>query len=224
MDSEFLIYGVKIKTEEKGISMDRKEHWERVYNTKSHKEVSWFTEHVTVALELIGQTKINKANSIIDVGGGASTLTDDLISQGYEDITVIDISAKALEIAKFRLGREASKVNWIEADILESDFNNRKFDIWHDRAVFHFLTSEMDRNQYRDKLEKHLVKGGYVILSIFADDGPEKCSGLTIRRHGASELEQFMGSEFDLVFHSRTIHKTPSKSDQKFINTIFKRK
>ncbi len=204
--------------------MDRKEHWEKVYNTKSHKEVSWFTEHATVALELISQTKIGKENSIIDIGGGASTLVDDLMKQGFEDITVIDISSKALEIAKSRLGHEASKVIWIEADILESNFNNRNYDLWHDRAVFHFLTSDLERIQYKGKLAKHLANGGHAILSIFADDGPEKCSGLTIRRHGNSELEQFMGPEFELVFHSRTIHQTPSKTDQKFINMIFQRK
>jgi 2-polyprenyl-3-methyl-5-hydroxy-6-metoxy-1,4-benzoquinol methylase len=204
--------------------MDRKEHWEKVYNTKSHKEVSWFTEHVTVALDLISQTKIEKTSSIIDVGGGASTLADDLIKQGFDEITVIDISAKALDIAKTRIGRDASKVNWLEADILDSDFNNRKYDLWHDRAVFHFLTSEQERIQYKDKLEKHLTSGGYAILSVFADDGPEKCSGLTIRRHGNSELEQFIGPGFEMVFHSRTTHQTPSKFDQKFINMIFKKK
>ncbi len=204
--------------------MNRKEHWEKVYNTKSHKEVSWFTEHVTVALELISQTKINKDHSIIDVGGGASTLADDLIRQGFQDITVIDISGKALEIAKSRLGHEASKVTWIESDILESDFNHREYDLWHDRAVFHFLTTELERNQYKEKMDKHLIKGGFAILSIFADDGPEKCSGLTIRRHGSSDLEQFMGSGYDMVYHSRTTHQTPSKADQKFINMIFNKK
>lgn len=132
--------------------MDRKSHWEKVYSSKSHKEVSWYTEHIESSLSLIERTGVPKSASIIDIGGGASTLPDDLVKKGYSNISIVDISGAALEITKNRLGDESKKITWIEDDILTSNFNHRVFDVWHDRAVFHFLTDENDRNQYKENI------------------------------------------------------------------------
>jgi 2-polyprenyl-3-methyl-5-hydroxy-6-metoxy-1,4-benzoquinol methylase len=203
--------------------MDRKTHWEKVYTTKSHTEVSWFAEHIQTSLGLIGKTGADKASAIIDVGGGASTLVDDLSANGYQDLTVIDISGAALKIARDRLGGEAGKIKWMESDILESDFGRRQYDVWHDRAVFHFLTTVEDRAAYRQKVLTHVKKGGFVVLSIFADDGPLKCSMLDIKRHSGTEIEEFFGNEFEKVHEDRTSHITPAKVEQKFVNVILKR-
>lgn len=203
--------------------MDKKSHWENVYTTKSHTEVSWFTEHIQSSLALIEKAGAVKSAAIIDVGGGASTLVDDLLENGYQDLTVIDISGAALKIAKDRLKEKAGKIKWMEKDILESEFGHRQYDLWHDRAVFHFLTTDEDRAAYKQKVTEHVKKGGFVVLSVFADNGPLKCSMLEIKRHSGSEIEEFFGSRFLKVYEDRTSHITPAKVEQKFVNMILKR-
>jgi len=203
--------------------MDQKSHWEKIYQSKSHTEVSWFAEHVVTSLELIGKTGLPKSASIVDVGGGASTLVDDLWSDGYRDITVIDLSKTALEIAQKRLGQAAQSVRWLDADILKTDFQGRAFDLWHDRAVFHFLTEDPLRQAYKAQLIRHVSPTGYVVMSLFAEDGPEKCSGLVVQRQSGEDLVRFFGAGFEKVFESKTIHVTPSQVEQRFLNIVFKR-
>lgn len=204
--------------------MDRKAHWEKIYSTKSHREVSWFAEHVSTSLDLFRLANPAKTGAVIDVGGGASTLVDDLVEAGYLDLTVLDISGAALEIARTRLEAVASAVRWIEADVLESDLGGREYEVWHDRAVFHFLTAEEDREKYRDQVIRHLRPGGSLLISVFADDGPGKCSGLTIKRHGEDEITEFFAEGFDKLHSARSIHSTPAGVEQRFINLILRRK
>lgn len=203
--------------------MNANEHWESIYKTKDHKQVSWFVDHVQSSLDLIAALKLGKNTGIIDVGGGASTLADDLLAQGYTDISVLDISKSALALSKQRMGLNAAKVMWLEDDVLISEFNGRKYHLWHDRAVFHFLTNEGDRQRYKQKLNDHLEINGHVIFSIFADDGPLKCSGLEIRRHGEADIENYLGGNFETVLTLRSIHKTPAGVEQKFLNFVAKK-
>jgi 2-polyprenyl-3-methyl-5-hydroxy-6-metoxy-1,4-benzoquinol methylase len=203
--------------------IERKAHWEKVYTTKSHREVSWFAEHIGTSLELIARTGVGKAGRIIDVGGGASTLVDDLLVSGYRDLTVLDISGAALKIAQARLQQDSGRVNWIVADILKSDLGKGTYDVWHDRAVFHFLTTDEERNAYKEKVAGHLNVDGFVVLSVFAADGPEKCSMLEVRRHSGTQIESFFGAGYQKTFEEHTTHATPGKAEQKFVNMILKR-
>ena len=160
--------------------MTAKDHWENVYTTKSSNEVSWFQSHSTKSLELINSIGLPLSASFIDVGGGASVLVDDLIKLGYSNVNILDISPAALKTSQKRLGNASKQVKWIEADITEERLKALKIDLWHDRAVFHFLTEKDQRQRYIDNLKHILNKGGHVIIATFADDGPQKCSGLDI--------------------------------------------
>lgn len=204
--------------------MDQKAHWEKIYSTKSYTEVSWFTEHIINSLELIHKTNIPQSAAVIDIGGGAASLVDDLLLEGFADITVMDISSAALAIAQARLKEKSAKIHWLEADILTSDLNSRKYDLWHDRAVFHFLNTEKERGAYRNQVNRFLKPQGFLVMSIFAEDGPLKCNTLEIKRHSAEELQEFFGDQFNTLFMSKTVHMTPSKSEQKFVNLILQRK
>lgn len=197
--------------------MESKEHWEKVYNTKASTEVSWFQQHAKRSLKLIRDAAIPISASIIDVGGGASTLVDDLLADGYERLTVLDLSAAALAAAKARLGARASKVRWIEADVLETELPLNAYDVWHDRAVFHFLTTEDERQAYVHKVLQAVKPGGLVIVATFAEDGPTSCSGLPVMRYGASELHAEFGEPFQLLGHERESHHTPGGGEQKFV-------
>ena len=160
--------------------MNSKQHWEQVYATKSSDSVSWFQEHADQSLRLIHNTGLGKEAAIIDVGGGASTLVDDLSSEGFSDLTVLDLSGAALTVARQRLGKRADAVHWTEGDITRAEFPVHRFDIWHDRAVFHFLTTPADRQAYVERVMRSVRPGGHVIVATFAEDGPEKCSGLPV--------------------------------------------
>lgn len=197
--------------------MQSKEHWENVYNTKDVNEVSWFQEHAEISLGLICENEPNKQASIIDIGGGASTLVDDLLMNGYQHISVLDLSGAALEKAAGRLGEESRKVHWMEANVLETDFAVNSFDVWHDRAVFHFLTTEEDRIRYV-QIVLHAVKpGGLVIVATFAEDGPLKCSGLPVMRYSANQLHGEFGNSFELLSSQKESHMTPNGKEQKFV-------
>jgi ubiquinone/menaquinone biosynthesis C-methylase UbiE len=201
--------------------MASKDHWENVYATKTSKGVSWFQEHAQLSLKLINDAKIPTSASIIDVGGGASTLVDDLVAQGYQHISVLDLSQSALTETKKRLGvAAAAQVQWIEANILEVELPVHQFDVWHDRAVFHFLTNEIERHAYVQKVLGAVKPGGLVIVATFAEDGPTMCSGLPVKRYNASELYAEFGAPFQLLGHHKEIHHTPAGGEQKFVYCV----
>lgn len=197
--------------------MESKEHWEQVYTAKAPTEVSWFQEHAELSLKLIRDAAVPMSASIIDVGGGASTLVDDLLAEGRDRLTVLDLSAVALATARDRLGARASSVQWIEGDILEAELPSQAYDVWHDRAVFHFLTRPDERAAYVRKVLHAVKPGGLVIVATFAADGPTRCSGLPVMRYAASELHAEFGEPFQLLGHARESHHTPAGGEQKFI-------
>ena len=194
-----------------------KDHWEGVYATKPATEVSWFQEHPDVSLGLIARTGVGGDAAIIDVGGGASVLVDDLLAAEYADITVLDISAAALGLARRRLGPRAGGVRWVEADITEAELPRGRYDIWHDRAVFHFLTDAADRVHYVRSVLHAVRPGGYVIVAAFGPDGPLRCSGLPVVRYSPDRLHGEFGAAFELVGHASEEHTTPSGTVQQFI-------
>lgn len=197
--------------------MQSKDHWEKVYTTKATDAVSWFQTHAGLSLDLIKATGVSRDAAIIDVGGGASTLVDDLLANGYTDLTVLDLSASALAAARNRLGAKASNIRWIEADITKADLPANKFDVWHDRAVFHFLTTPEDRAAYVQAVFRSVKPGGHVIVATFAEDGPNQCSGLPVIRYRADELHAEFGESFSLLHHEKEAHHTPSGTVQQFV-------
>jgi len=197
--------------------MQSKDHWEKVYTTKATDTVSWFQPHADLSLDLIKATGVSRDAAIIDVGGGASTLVDDLLANGYTDLSVLDLSAAALAAAQRRLGSRASNVQWIEADVTKADLPARRFDVWHDRAVFHFLTSEEDRAAYVQAVFRAVKPGGHVIVATFAEDGPNQCSGLPVMRYRADQLHAEFGEAFSLLRHQKEAHHTPSGTVQQFV-------
>jgi SAM-dependent methyltransferase len=197
------------------IETDRLTHWQNVYATKSEKEVSWFQEDPAPSLDLIAATGISGEAAIIDVGGGASRLVDSLLDQGFRRLTILDLSANALAEAKKRLGRRAEGIEWITADVTSWE-PSATYDLWHDRAAFHFLTEPADRDAYVVRLAKALRPGGHAIIATFAPDGPERCSGLPIVRYGPDDLAQTLGRGFHLVESRRHDHVTPGGNTQRF--------
>jgi trans-aconitate methyltransferase len=189
---------------------------------KAENEVSWFQENPAPSLELIAQAGATAASAIIDVGGGASRLVDNLVQRGFEDVTVLDLSAAALEAAKARLGSDAAHVHWTVADVTTWE-PLKAYEIWHDRAAFHFLTEEHDRSAYAARLERALKAGGYAIIATFALDGPERCSGLQVVRYDAASLGKTLGREFELIDTRPHIHATPWDTQQRFQFSVFRR-
>jgi SAM-dependent methyltransferase len=202
---------------------DSKQHWENIYGSKSHKEVSWYADHVETTPGWIQALGLPKDARLIDIGGGASTWVDDLLDQGLRNLTVLDISRAALDIAKERIGNRGAGVNWLDANVLEYPFAPRSFDLWHDRAVFHFLTDEHDREIYRTKAVNALKPGGYLLFSVFADDGPEKCSGLIIRRHSEQDLFDFFADGMKPLRSGRGVHRTPGGTEQRFVTVLMQK-
>ena len=193
------------------------EHWEKVYQTKQPDAVSWFQAHATYSLDLIRSTGAPSNANLIDVGGGASTLVDDLMASGFNNLTVLDLSASALEVARKRLGGAGSAVKWIAGDVRSVDLPAHTYDIWHDRAVFHFLTDPSDRAAYVRQVMTSVKPGGHVIVATFAPDGPDQCSGLPVVRYSPDELHQEFGPTFELLEHISEVHTTPWGSVQHFI-------
>lgn len=198
-------------------SVQTKEHWEQVYTAKATDRVSWYQAHAEQSLRLIRGTGIPRSASVIDVGGGASTLVDDLLHDGFSDLTVLDLSASALAAAKMRLGPLSGKAAWLEADILDAKLPRHAFDLWHDRAVFHFLTSPEERNAYVKAVLEAVKPGGHVIVATFAEDGPLQCSGLPVMRYSANALHAEFGAPFTLLGHEQEEHHTPLGATQKFV-------
>lgn len=203
--------------------MDRKSHWEEVYRSTAADELGWYQAHPTMSLQCIESTGVHKTASLIDVGGGDSTLVDHLLDQGFEHLTVLDISSTALERAKARLGDRAIQVTWIEADI--TDFrSSQTYEVWHDRAVFHFLTNEEDREQYRETMNSVVSPQGHAIIATFAYEAPPTCSGLPVVRYSPQFLALAIGNHFDLIESFEELHSTPGGNKQPFIYGRFKRK
>ena len=201
-------------------SWSRQAHWEGVYTTKGEREVSWFQDNPAPSLGLIEAIGAAPETALIDIGGGASHLVDSLLARGFRALSVLDLSGTALDAAKSRLGAEAEKANWIVADVTLWEPDN-VYDIWHDRATFHFLTEERDRTAYIVRMKRALRAGGHAIIATFAPDGPERCSGLPIMRYDAELLGQTLGREFDLIETRRHTHTTPWGSTQSFQFSVF---
>lgn len=195
--------------------MDRRQHWERVYREKSAQEVSWYQAQPVSSLAMIHDAAAGARPSLIDIGGGASTLVDSLLGEGYPDLAVLDISGRALEVARARLGEQARLVTWIEADVTEFE-PQRTWTIWHDRAAFHFLTAAADRQRYLSSLRRGLADGGHAIIAAFAIDGPRKCSGLDVERYDAAKLAAELGPRFTLEESRTELHVTPGGAEQRF--------
>jgi 2-polyprenyl-3-methyl-5-hydroxy-6-metoxy-1,4-benzoquinol methylase len=197
--------------------MDTRTHWEKVYTTKEPEAVSWYRPHLETSLALVERAAHSRSASIIDIGGGESTLVDDLLERGYENITVLDVSRTALEVTKKRLGLLAEQVNWIVADITQVHLEPFAYDVWHDRAVFHFLTSIEQRTAYVRNVTKAVKRGGHVIISTFGPEGPTKCSGLEVMRYDAESLHDEFGMHFRLVESLKELHRTPFGTTQQFL-------
>lgn len=197
--------------------MDSKQHWEKVYATKAPDAVSWFAPHLETSLNLIHQATENKDAAIIDIGGGEATLVDDLLSEGYQNVSVLDISQNAIDFARTRIGKKSEQVRWYCADITSATLPQHHFDIWHDRAVFHFLTGDDQRVKYVEQVMRSVKHGGHVIIATFGPEGPEKCSGLDVVRYDASGLHSQFGKTFKLINSSTELHQTPMGTTQQFL-------
>jgi SAM-dependent methyltransferase len=201
----------------------RQVHWDRVYTTKAETEVSWFQERPAISLDLLQAAGATPRSAIIDIGGGASRLVDALVALGYKDVTVLDIAGAALDAARVRLGQIAASVRWVVADVTRWQ-PDRRYDLWHDRATFHFLVDEADRRAYVDTMRRALASGGHAVIGIFALDGPERCSGLPIVRYDAASLRATLGPDFALVESRCEEHRTPAGATQSFNFGLFRRR
>ncbi len=197
--------------------MEIKTHWEHIYHTKESAQVSWYQLHPHLSLQYTQNTGISKNAQIIDVGGGASTLVDHLLDDGFQQVTVLDISSEALEITQKRLGQRSNSVRWLEADITQTALPYHKYDLWHDRAVFHFLTEAPDRERYINTVKEAVKPGGHIIVATFASDGPDHCSGLEVSRYDPQSLHNEFGAGFELLDSTREEHHTPFGTEQKFV-------
>ena len=203
--------------------MDPKRHWETVYRTKDVHEVSWFQSEARRSLDLITRVSPDRSAPIIDVGAGASVLVDDLLAAGYLDVSVLDVSEAALEISRGRLGTDAAKVKWMHADVRRAQLDEGAYAVWHDRAVFHFLTDAADRVAYVEQVRRAVRPGGYVLVATFAEDGPEYCSGLPVVRYSAEGLHSEFGTDFQLVRSEHEDHRTPAGGEQSFLYCLCRR-
>lgn len=203
------------------MSEERRSHWQQVYGEKTSTEVSWYQPVPEKSLQLIESTGVGRTEPILDVGGGASTLVDHLLRDGHEDLSVLDISARALDQSRARLGKAATNVTWIESDITEYE-PDRSYAIVHDRAVFHFLVESADRDKYLDVVCRALQPRANFVLATFGPAGPLRCSGLEIRRYGIDELQDLLAARFELCNHEREQHKTPTRSTQQFLYSLWR--
>jgi 2-polyprenyl-3-methyl-5-hydroxy-6-metoxy-1,4-benzoquinol methylase len=197
--------------------MNTQTHWEKIYTEKAPDAVSWYRPHLETSLELIERAASDFSASIIDVGGGESTLIDDLLARGYENITVLDISQTAIDVNRKRLGKAFERVHWLVADVIQVELARSAYDVWHDRAVFHFLTLPGDRAAYVRQVAHAVKPAGHVIVSTFGPEGPTKCSGLDVVRYDAESLHREFGVHFRLLKSSEELHRTPFGTMQQFL-------
>lgn len=205
------------------MSTDARRHWDAVYAAKAPEAVSWYTPHLQRSLEYVRKTGLGPQAAIVDIGGGEATLVDDLLAAGYRDLTVLDISTKALEVAAARLGPRAAQVHWIADDVLQHDFAPASFDLWHDRAVFHFLTTDDERRSYVRQVLRALKPDGFAIVGAFGPHGPEQCSGLATMRYAPEALHATFGAPFALIEHGLDLHRTPWGAEQEFVYCLCRR-
>jgi len=197
--------------------MNVKEHWDAVYGQKAAEAVSWYRPHLEISLALIARAAKDPSADIIDVGGGESTLVDDLLARGYRNVTILDISPTAIDVTRKRLGSAAEGVRWLAMDITQALLEPHAYDVWHDRAVFHFLTGAEQRIAYVQNVGRAVKPGGYVIVSTFGPEGPAKCSGLDVVRYDPDRLHNEFGARFRLVDSSAELHQTPFGTTQQFL-------
>lgn len=197
--------------------MDAKTHWENVYTSKAPDAVSWYRAHLDASLALIDRAAADRSSAIIDIGGGSSTLIDDLLLRGYTNVTVLDVSRTAIEVAQRRLGAAAAQVHWLAGDITRIDLEPGAYDLWHDRAVFHFLTAKDQRIAYVRQALRAVKPGGGVIVGTFGPEGPTKCSGLEVVRYDAESLGREFGSHFHVLESFTEQHHTPFGTTQQFL-------
>ena len=203
--------------------MTQQEHWEKAYSTNPLDKLGWYKPHVETSLNWINELDLSEDSNIIDIGGGACTLVDDLLNDGYQSTTVVDLSKKAIALAQGRLGERVGQVIWLNGDITSVFLAKNYYDLWHDRAVFHFLTDPEQRRQYRHKLTKALKPGGHVIIAVFAPEAPPQCSGLPVERYSVDKLESTLGAEFELKRHAKKLHITPGGVEQAYLYCYFRK-
>lgn len=197
--------------------MSKATHWDKIYRENAPDSVSWYRPHLETSLALIQKAAPDRSASIIDVGGGESTLVDDLLRAGYRNVTVLDISQTAIDVTKKRLGPQAASVSWLVGNITKADLSGCSFDVWHDRAVFHFLTSPEQRLAYVRQVAQTVKRGGHVLVSTFGPEGPQKCSGLDVVRYDSESLHAEFGVHFQLLESSKELHETPFGTTQQFL-------
>ena len=196
-------------------------HWQNIYASKESNEVSWFQSCPTQSIDLIYKSGVAKNSNIIDIGGGASSLVEKLLIEGFESISVLDISSNALEKSQNRMGKKSKQVQWIIGDVLKVDLPLQCFDLWHDRAAMHFLTNVKDRQVYRSKVLASLKPGGFIAILTFAEDGPDRCSGLPVQRFSIDTLSHEFGTNVSLVAGEKHSHFTPGGIEQRFLSCLF---
>jgi SAM-dependent methyltransferase len=204
-------------------SIDRQTHWQKVYRTRTADSVSWYRPHLDVSIELLERAGLSADSRVIDIGGGASTLVDDLLDRGVRDVSVLDVSDEALAMARKRLGDRAKEVNWYVADVLYAVLPAGGFDFWHDRAVFHFLTDPTEAARYAQCAAEAVRIGGHAVIGGFAPDGPERCSGLPVARRSAEDIAGIFASRFSLLRKREERHRTPAGTEQSFVYTLMLR-
>jgi SAM-dependent methyltransferase len=197
--------------------MQSSEYWDKVYRSKKFDAVSWYAPHLSESLRLVEQLCPDKTAAIVDIGGGESTLVDDLLQRGYSDLSALDISAAAIEFTRQRLGPQARQVSWHVGDVTRYDFGSKQFDLWHDRAVFHFLTDDVARQAYVDLVRRSVKPGGYVVMATFGPNGPLRCSGLEVVRYDDQGLHGEFGEGFRLLGSELADHQTPMGTSQQFL-------
>ena len=202
--------------------MSRKEHWEQVYSSKPADRLGWYKPRLQTSLDWISALGLEPDTPVIDIGGGASTLIDDLLGQGFSAITVLDIAEPALALLRTRLGDKAAVVTWLCGDITSMELPEDAFGLWHDRAVFHFLTEASDRERYKANLTRSLRSGGHLIIGTFAPEAPPKCSGLPVQRYDLELLCDTLGDEFELQQHRKEMHITPGGVEQMYLYCEFR--
>lgn len=202
---------------------DQKKHWENIYETKDEQDFSWFQEYPKTSIEFLSLFSIPRNSNVIDIGGGDSHFVDALIELGFENIYILDISKKAIERAKLRLGKNAEKINWIVSDITEFE-TSVKFDFWHDRAAFHFLTTDSKIEKYVRIAEQNIKANGFLILGTFAENGPERCSGLEIKQYSEASMSNRFEKGFERIKCIEETHTTPFNTLQNFLFCSFRKK
>ena len=203
--------------------MNESEHWDKIYSTKSAQQVGWYTPHLKTSIKWITELNLTAEDPVIDVGGGASTLVDDLLSAGYKELTVLDLSEGAISLTRKRLGTLSSSVTWMNGDVTKIELPSQYFKLWHDRAVFHFLIDTERQQRYKNALLEALKVDGYFIIGTFDLEAPPQCSGLPVQRYTSEILCSTFGKEFQLKRHQHEIHRTPSGLEQTYVYCLFQR-